>query len=412
MQLATTFSALRHRNYRLWFVGQTVSMMGTWMQSVAQGWVVYLLTGSKLALGTISFAGTIPTLFLMLPAGALIDRIPRRRLLLITQSVMMLLALTLATLAATNLLRVWHIAVLAAILGIVNSFDAPGRQAMAVEMVEDRADLANAIALNSTIFNLARVVGPAVGGVVLALVGPAWCFGLNGLSFLAVLFALASMRFTMQMTVAPRTEPLTKQVVAGLRYVRGNSTILIIIALSAVSALFGMSYAVLLPAFAADVLHVGEAGLGLLNAAVGSGALIGSLLAASWGERRGRGKLLTVASIVFPAAILGFSFSRVFALSLACLALAGVALVSQNATMNVLIQHAAPDALRGRVLSLYMLMFFGTAPFGSLMSGALAQALGPRGGVAIGAGVALAFALALLIIAPQVRQFETEPNRA
>ena len=411
MRLPSAFSSLRHRNFRLWFVGQALSLMGTWMQSVAQGWVVYLLTGSTLALGAISFVGTIPTLFLMLPAGAVIDRIPRRRLLLITQSVMMLLAFIMAGLAATDVLKVWHIGVLAAILGIANSFDAPARQALAVEMVEDRADLSNAIALNSTIFNLARVVGPAIGGVVLALVGPAWCFGINGLSFVAVLFALGSMRFTTQMAAAPRTEPLVRQVAEGLRYVRGNTSILIIIILSAVSSLFGMSYAVLMPAFAADVLQVGEAGLGMLNAAVGIGALVGSLLAATWGSRRGRGKLLTVASLLFPGAILGFSFSRVFPLSLVCLAIAGAALVSQNTTMNTLVQHTTPDALRGRVLSLYMLMFFGTAPFGSLMTGALAHALGPTGGVAIGAGVALLFALLLLVAVPQVRQFEAEQAR-
>jgi MFS family permease len=246
---------------------------------------------------------------------------------------------------------------------------------------------------------------------VLALVGPAWCFGINGLSFLAVLFALLSMRFTTRMASAPRTEPLTAQVVQGLRYVRGHTNILIIIALSAVSSLFGMSYAVLMPAFAADVLQVGEAGLGLLNAAVGVGALAGSLLVASWGARRGRGKLLTVASLLFPSAILGFAFSRVFPLSLACLAVAGASLVSQNTTMNTLVQHAAPDALRGRVLSLYMLMFFGTAPFGALMSGALAQALGPTGAVAIGAGVALTFALVLLVAVPQVRHFEADQTR-
>jgi MFS family permease len=411
MRMSATFAALRHRNYRLWFVGQSVSLMGTWMQSVAQGWVVYLLTGSKLALGTISFVGALPTLFLMLPAGAVVDRIPRRRMLIITQIVMMLLAFALAALAATNVLRVWHIGVLAALLGIVTSFDAPARHAMAADMVEDRADLANAIALNSMIFNLARVIGPAVGGFILALVGPAWCFGLNGLTFVAVLCSLVSMRFAAQTTTARRTDPLLQQVGEGLRYVRSNSNVLILIVLSAVSALFGMNYAVMLPAFAADVLQVGETGLGFLNAAIGCGAMAGALLAAWWGERRGRGMLLTIASLVFPAAIIGFSFSRVFALSLGCLAIAGVALVAQNATANTLLQHGTPDALRGRVLSLFMLMFFGTSPFGSLLTGALSQAVGPSGGVGIGAGVALAFALALLIVAPQVRRFEADNMR-
>src|SRR5512136_771458 len=193
-RLSSTFSALRHRNFRLWFIGQTLSMVGTWMQSVAQGWLVFQLTGSEFALGAISFIGTLPTLFLMLPAGALADRIPRRQVLLVTQTAMMLFAFILAILAATHVLQVWHVGVLAACLGIANSFDAPARQALAVEMVEDQRDLTNAIALNSTIFNLARVVGPAIGGAVLAALGATWCFALNGLSFLAVIAALLMMR--------------------------------------------------------------------------------------------------------------------------------------------------------------------------------------------------------------------------
>ena len=251
-----TFAALRHRNYRLWFFGQTVSLMGTWMQSVAQGWLVYVLTGSELALGVISFLGALPTLFLMLPAGAIADRVSKRSLLLLTQTVMTVQAFVLASLAETNTLRMWHVGLLSFVLGVANSFDAPARLALTVEMVEDRRDLMNAIALNSAMFNMARVVGPALGGVLLASLGAAWCFALNGLSFLAVLIALWLMRFpAVQQTL--QSEPLAAQVKAGLSHVLHHVEVRTMIALIGVASLFGFSYSILMPAYAADVLHVG-----------------------------------------------------------------------------------------------------------------------------------------------------------
>jgi MFS family permease len=404
-RLPSTFSALRHRNFRLWFIGQTLSMVGTWMQSVAQGWLVFQLTGSEFALGVVSFIGSIPTLFLMLPAGALADRIPRKQVLLVTQTVMMLLAFILAALAATKTLQIWHIGVLAGCLGIANSFDAPARQAMAVEMVEDRADLTNAIALNSTIFNLARVVGPAIGGAVLAAVGAAWCFALNGLSFVAVLVALLLMKLP-QMHQEVRTDPITLQVAEGLKYVWRTPVIRTATAIVAIASLFGFSYAVLLPAYAVDVLHVGEAGLGALNTAVGIGALIGSLIVASVTHIRRKGLLLTAGSILFPAVLFVFAFSHSFWLSLAALCVIGVAFVSQNAMSNTVIQTVVPDKLRGRVMAVYMLMFFGTTPFGSLQAGSIAQAFGPAAGVAVGAGITLVFALFVFFTVPVLRRVE------
>jgi MFS family permease len=403
--LPSTFAALRHRNFRLWFFGQTLSMMGTWMQSVAQGWLVFQLTGSEFALGAISFVGAAPALFLMLPAGALIDRTPRRKLLLITQSAMMLLAFILAGLAASGILQVWHVALLAVGLGVANSFDAPARQALAVEMVEDRRDLTNAIALNSTIFNLARVVGPAVGGAVLALLGAAWCFALNGLSFLAVIVALLMMRLPASVN-APSREPLMVQIKAGLRYAYENRATRAIILLVGMASLFGMSYAVLLPAFAVDVLHVGETGLGIMNAAAGAGALIGSLIVASMASFRRKGWMLTVGSLAFPLGLLAFSFSHSFALALVFLVGIGLAIVIQNATCNTLVQSSVPDELRGRVMAVYMLMFFGTAPFGSLQAGTIAQTLGTTAGVAVGAGIVLLFALGIFFAAPALRRSE------
>ncbi len=405
-RLPSTFSALRHRNFRLWFIGQTLSMVGTWMQSVAQGWLVFQLTGSEFALGAISFIGTLPTLFLMLPAGALADRIPRRRVLLVTQTVMMLLAFILAALAATKTLQIWHIGVLAACLGVANSFDAPARQALAVEMVQDRADLMNAIALNATIFNLARVVGPAIGGVVLAAVGAAWCFALNGLSFMAVLVALLMMKLP-AMHRQVRTDALTLQIAEGLKYVWQTPVVRTATALVAVSSLFGFSYAVLLPAYAVEVLHVGETGLGALNTAIGIGALLGSLIVASMGRFPRKGLLLTAGSIIFPAVLILFALSRSFWISLAALSIVGVAFVSQNAIGNTLIQIVVPDSLRGRVMAVYTLMFFGTAPFGALQAGAIAQAFGPAAGVAVGAGITLAFALFVFFTVPILRRVET-----
>jgi len=400
-----TFASFQYPNYRKWFAGQSLSLMGTWMQSVAQGWVVYELTGSKLALGTITFAGSIPTLFLLLPAGALADRMSKRRLLVITQIAMMLLAFALALLTATKLLQVWQVAVVAFCLGIANSFDAPARQALVVDLVEDRHNLQNAIALNSTMFNLARVVGPAVRGLILAAVGAAWCFGLNGLSFLAVIIALLSLRLN-DAARQPHSVRMMPQIAAGLRYVWGNKAVRAIMAMIGVSTLFGFSYSVLMPAFAVDVLQVGEAGLGMLNAAIGVGALIAALTVASLSHSRYKVWQLAAGSLLFQLALIGFALSRSFPVSLAFLVLVGFAFISQNATSNALVQSIVPDELRGRVMSVYSLLFFGTMPFGSLLAGGIAQAFSPTLAVVTGAVVTLAFTLFVFIAVPSVRRLE------
>ncbi len=406
-RLPATFAALRHRNYRLWFFGQMVSLMGTWMQSVAQGWLVYQLTGSEWALGTITFFGSVPTLFLMLPAGAVIDRVNKRKLLLAMQTVMMVLAFILAALAALRVLQVWHIAVLAFCLGIANSFDGPARQAMVVEMVDDRKDLMNAVALNSAMFNVARIVGPAVGGITLATLGPAWCFGLNGLSFLAVLVALLAMRCP-DLAIAVQSESIGSQIKAGLGYIMGKQSVRTMMALVGVSQLFGFWFSILLPAYASSVLYSGEAGLGTLNAATGVGALLGALVVASLVQVHYRKLLLTAGSFLFPVAILLLAVSRSLPFSMACLALAGAGFVAQSATINTLIQSDVPDALRGRVMAVYMLMFFGATPFTSLMAGGFGQALGVRAAVAIGAGVTLLVAVWLFLTVPSLWRTETE----
>jgi MFS family permease len=373
------------------------------MQSVAQGWLVYQLTGSKFALGSISFVGTLPTLFLMLPAGALADRVSKRRLLIVTQASMMVFAFALAALAWSGSLQVWQIGLFAFLLGVANSFDAPVRLAFVSELVDSREDLQNGIALNAMMFNLARVIGPAIGGLVLAIAGAAWCFGLNAASFLAVLIALLLM-------VLPNDvgHPSERRVIAeireGLRFVAHNSVVLPLVILIGAASMFGFSYAVLLPAYATDVLHVNEAAYGVMNTAVGVGALIGSLLIASLGRRGNRGRMLTVGSLLFPLALLGLALARNYYVALALLLLVGLGFVTQNVQANTLVQTIAPDELRGRVMSVYSLMFFGTAPFGALFAGSIAQAIGSSLAIAVGASLSLMFALGVILFAPQVRR--------
>ncbi len=405
-RLPTTFAALRYANYRRWFVGQVLSLMGTWMQGVAQGWLVYEITGSRLALGTIAFAGSIPTLLFMLPAGALADRVSRRKMIMVTQTAMMICAFILAFLAGVKLIQVWHIALLGFILGIANAFDSPARLALTVELVDDRRDLQNAIALNSTMFNLARVVGPAVGGVILAAVGAAWCFFLNGLSFVAVLIALAGMRLN-EAARPIRTRHFTEEIAEGLHYVWESPVVRALVAMVAVTSLFGFSYSVLLPAYAVDVLGVGEAGLGALTAAVGVGALIGSLVVASLTRSRRKGWQLTFGSFLFPMALLAFAFSRSFILSLGILVVVGFGFITQNTTSNTLVQAIVPDQLRGRVMSVYSLMFMGTMPIGSLLAGAVAQAYGTTLTIILGAAVTLLFSCYIFLFQPQVRRLES-----
>lgn len=404
-RFGATFSALRYPNYRRWFIGQVLSLMGTWMQMVAQGWLVYELTGSKLALGTISFISSVPTLVFMLPAGAVADRVSRRKMMLVTQTVMLICAFILAFLTGTKSLQIWYIAVLGFILGIAGAFDAPARMALTVELVDDRRDLQNAIALNSTMFNLGRVVGPAIGGLILATVGAAWCFALNGLSFVAVLVALAGMHLH-EPIKSPNTRRMTAEIGDGLRYVWDTKVVRVMVAMVAVVSIFGFSYSVLMPAFAVEVLDVGEAGLGALTAAVGVGALIGSLTVASLTRSRRKGWQLSFGSLLFPTSLIAFALSRNFYLSLGLLVFVGFGFIIQNTTSNTLVQMLVPDQLRGRVMSVYTLMFMGTMPFGSLLAGTLAQIYGTSAAVILGASVTLAFALFVLIFIPEVRRLE------
>lgn len=403
-RMAATFAAIRYPNYRRWFVGQVLSLAGTWMQSVAQGWLVYQLTGSSLALGVITAAGTVPTIVLMLPAGAITDRVSKRRLLMLTQVVMMISALILAALTWLDKLQVWEIAALAALSGIAQSFDAPARLAITPQLVEDRADLQNAIAMNAMMFNLARVVGPAIGGLILAGMGAAWCFLINGLSFLAVLIALAGMKLPHDVGKPRGDRRILAEIGDGLRFVWQQQVVRALVILIGVTSLFGLSYAVLLPAYASDVLKVDAKGYGLLNAAVGIGALAGSLAVASLSRWKSKGLQLTVGSLAFPLALLVFAATRSYPLALLCLAGAGMSFVVQNATGNTMIQLLAPDELRGRVMSVYTLFFFGATPVGAMLAGGVAQQWNATAAILLGAGVTLAFTLSLVFFVPAVRR--------
>ena len=381
--------ALRHRNYQLFFFGQGTSLIGTWVQRIALSWLVYRLTGSALLLGVVGFSSQILT-FLGAPlAGVLADRLDRRPLLLATQALAMTQAFLLAVLTLTGTVAVWHIIVLGLLLGLVNAFDIPIRQSFVVEMLESREDLPNAIALNSFLVNGARLIGPAMAGVVIAWVGEGTCFLINGLSFLAVIAALAMMK------VAPHPRQVHKgnmlaDLKEGVAYVYHFAPIRAILLLLAVISLLGMPYIVLMPVFADEVLHGGPGTLGVLMGATGVGAIMGALFLASRPSIRGLGRLIAIAAGLFGAGLIAFSFSHVLWLSLALLVIVGFGGMVQMASSNTLIQTIVDDDKRGRVMSLYTMSFMGMGPFGALLAGWLASLFGaPMALVLGGAGCML-----------------------
>jgi len=397
-----TFAALRHRNYRLWFQGQLVSMVGTWMQVTAQGFLVFQLTHSTAYLGYVGFAAGVPSLLFMLFGGVIADRVARRKLLVMTQSTMMLLALILAALSFTQLVQPWHIILLALALGTANAFDAPAAQAFVLELV-DRQDLTNAIALNATLFNLATVVGPTVAGLTYAAVGPAWCFTLNGLSFIAMIVALVRMRLPAH-TVTPRTQSALAQLQEGVRYTLAQPLLRTLIAVPAVAALFGTAYATLLPAWAVEVLGGDAATNGLLQSARGAGSLLGALMIAAVGYAGRRGRWLTIGTFVYPLVLLIFAAVRTVPLSVAVLIGVGWGGMLVFNMANTLVQSHVSDELRGRVMSIYSLTFFGGMPLGALWSGALGNSIGAPLTIVAGALIVLGFAILLWIRMPQVRR--------
>jgi len=398
----STFAALRHRNYRLWFIGQLVSLMGTWMQSTAQGYLIFELTHSPAYLGYVGFAAGIPSWLFTLYGGLIADRMSRRNLLVITQTAMMALAFVLAGLTYARLVQPWHILGFAFLLGIANAFDAPARQAFVLEMVS-REDMTNAIALNSTMFNAATAVGPAAGGLLYAALGPAWCFTINGASFLAVIAALLMMRIK-PFPPPPRQRSALAEVATGLRYVRNDIVARTVIIHLGVVALFGISFVALMPAWAVTVLGGDATTNGFLQSARGIGALVGGLMMAATSSYLARGKLVNLGSFVLPLCLLAFAVLPSLPASL--LTLAGVGwgfLVFANAS-NALVQIQVPDELRGRLMSIYTLSFFGLMPVGALLAGSVADWIGEPLTVALGALILLVFSLVVWAKVPEVRK--------
>jgi MFS family permease len=399
-----TFAALKYPNYRLWFFGQLVSLAGTWMQSAAQGYLIYQLTQSPVYLGYVSFASGIPTWLFTLYGGVIADRVSRRALMIVTQSAMMILAFILAALTFMGVVQPWHILLLAFLLGIAQAFDAPARQAFVLEMVE-REDLTNAVALNATMFNSAVAVGPAVGGLTYAAFGPGWCFTLNGLTFIAVIVALALMKLKALAPVGRRGSPM-RELREGLGYVVHHQYIGVLIAMIGVSGLFGASLFSLFPAWAVAVLHGDETTNGLLLSARGVGALIGALFIASLGRFRFKGRVLTVGTFAFPILMLVFSALRWLPFSLLSLVGVGLAQILTFNLINALVQTQAEDRYRGRVMGVYSLVFFGSMPIGALVAGAIAQQTNEQVAVVLGASVLLVSAVLLWVFIPRMRRLE------
>jgi MFS family permease len=378
--------ALRHRNYRLFFAGQSLSLVGTWITRIATSWLVYRLTGSALLLGVVGFCGQIPTLFLAPVAGVFVDRWNRHRVLLVTQVLSTVQSLALAVLALAGIITVPHVLVLQVFQGVINAFDTPARQAFVVTMIEDRADLPNAIALNSTMVNASRIVGPSIGGVVIAAVGEGWCFLLDAVSYLAVIASLLAMRVPAQPTRTATTR-IAEELRAGLAYVTRFTPIGTVLLLLALVSTMGMPYTVLMPAVAAKVLHGGPHTLGLLMGAAGTGAVGGAVYLASRRTVLGLGRVIAIAVAVFGGGLVAFSQSRSLWLSLLLLPLVGAGFMVSLAASNTVVQTLVEEQLRGRVMAFYTMAFLGTAPIGSLLAGLLASRIGESSTIAVG-GVA------------------------
>jgi MFS family permease len=404
LSVRDTFASLKYPNYRLWFIGQLVSLVGTWTQATAQGYLIYQLTKSPAYLGYASFANGLPSWFFTLYAGAIADRVPRRTLMIITQSSMLILAFILAILAFTNTVQWWHILILTFLLGISNAFDAPARQAFVLEMV-DREDMTNAIALNSTMFNSAVVLGPAFGGLIYAWVGPGWCFTINGISFIAVIIALLMMK--LKPFVPIRSNGSTwSDVREGLNYVINNPALRMMISNLFITTVFGLGIAALIPAWAVVVLGGDATTNGFLLAARGFGSLIGALTLAALGRIRFRGKVWTINSIIMPIMMVVFAYMHWLIPSLLAMAAMGFTFMMIVNLSNAMVQTRIPDEMRGRVMGIYAFFFFGAIPLGSLISGWAAEIIGEPLTVIISAIILMVFALWVIWRQPALRAME------
>jgi len=395
--------ALRHRNYRLFFSGQSVSLIGTWITRIATSWLVYRLTDSALLLGLVGFCGQIPTLLLAPFAGVVVDRWDRHRILVWTQVLSALQSLALAVLALSGTITVAWVLVLQIVQGIINAFDTPARQAFVVQMIEDRADLPNAIALNSTMVNGSRIIGPSIGGIIIALVGEGWCFMIDAISYVAVIASLVAMRVD---ATAPRTstESVMDELRTGFRYVTGFPPVRTVLILLAIVSAMGMPYSVLMPVIASQVLHGGPHTLGFLMTASGLGAVAGALYLASRSTVLGLGKVMVVSTLAFGVGIIGFGLARSLWVALLLLPIAGAGFMIEMASTNTILQTITEERLRGRVMAFYTMAFLGTAPLGSLLAGVIADRIGASATIVAGGFACVAGAAWLALKLPLLRE--------
>jgi MFS family permease len=401
-KLSTLFRSLRHRNYRLFYIGQGISLIGTWMQQIAMTWLVYRITGSAFMLGVFAFSSQLPVFVISPFAGVFADRWNRRRILIVEQSIAMTQALVLALLTLTNMVAVWHIVILGILLGMINSIDMPVRQSFMIEMIDDRNDLANAIALNSSLVNTARLIGPSIAGIIVAAFGEGICFLLNGISFIAVLIALLRMNVKEQIPSTEEHQTLQK-LREGFLYVSRFRPIRSILLLLALTSLMGVQ-PVLMPVFVKDILHGGPHTFGFLMAAMGLGALSGAVYLASRKNVVGLGRRIVIAAVTFGAGLIILSSIDVFSLSVVCMYLTGLGMMVQMASSNMILQTISDDDKRGRVMSFYAMAFVGMAPFGSLMAGSLATAVGVQWTLALDGVICITGALLFARDLPAIRK--------
>ena len=396
------FGALAHRNFRLFFIGQGISLIGTWMQNVGEGWLILQLTNSPFFVGLTSALSSLGVLVFSLYAGVIADRTDKRRFIIFMQVAFMLEAFTVSILVWTGVVQVWQVLLLATLLGIASAFDIPMRQSFVVEMV-GKDDLMNAIALNSSLFNGARVIGPAIAGLLIGAVGIAWCYFLNGLSYIAVIAGLLMMR------LPPRPPPVqTASAWTGFRevlmYLRTDRRLRVLMVLTAILSVFGFPYISMMPVFARDVLHRGAEGYGVLLSAIGIGAVIGALAIALYSARiRARGRLMLIGGTAFGILLMLFAASRSLGLSIALLGLAGCAMIVNNALANTLLQTAAPDHLRGRIMGFYSFVFVGMAPLGAFLFGVVAEHVGVPVTLAGGGAIVAVTVMIVGLTVPTIR---------
>ena len=403
--LRKTFASLRHENFRLFFTGQSISLIGSWMQITALSWLIYDMTGSKLLLGLIGALSALPMVFLSLLGGIFADRYPRRKILLATQTLSMIFAFAMAILVGMGSIQIWHIIVLATLSGIVFAIDLPVRQTFYID-IAGKEDLMNAIALNSSMVNFARILGPAFAGIIMAKFGTAWCFALNALSFLAVLYALNKLDLP-DIEIKKKAVSIAEDITSGFKYVRNNRLILDLMILMFVVGVFGWSYGILFPAIAKDIFHLGEKGYAALLSANGVGALIGALFIAYLGNSPKKRSFVNWGVGLFSISLIILAFCKVYLLCLIFTALAGIGMVTYFSSTTTLIQSTVSDSMRGRVMGIWTLIFGGTSPLGNLFVGTTAQYAGISTTLLISAVVCL-LSVALLMLFRQPKEIEQE----